>query len=76
MGPVRCNRETTPRNSRRLLLLISMGWELAMTVGLFVTAGWWLGRRSASLIPLLILSLVGLAIGMTRFLISVIRNTK
>lgn len=53
-----------------------MGWELAVTVGLFVAAGWWLGRRSASLIPLLALSLVGLAIGMTRFLISVIRNTK
>jgi hypothetical protein len=76
MEPVRCSRETAPRNSRRLLLLVSTGWELAVTVGLFVAAGWWLGRRCSSLLPLLFLSLAGLAVGLTRFLISVIRNTK
>jgi len=76
MGPARCSRETTPRNSRRLLLLVSLGWELAVTVGLFVAAGWWLGRRNDSLIPLLVLSMIGLAIGLMRFLISVTRKIK
>jgi len=70
MAHVRCNQETSRRNKKASssALLLGMGWELAITVGLFVGAGWFLARELASPWPLVVCSFLGLAIGLFRFL--------
>lgn len=75
MAPVPCNRDPSRRTDRRhpLALLVSLGWEIALTVGLFTAAGWWVSSKTESVIPLLVLSLVGIAVGLWRFFRQVVR---
>jgi hypothetical protein len=70
MEPARCNPETNPKTKKRLnpSILLGMGWELAITVGLFVGGGWLLARELLSTWPLVVLAFLGLGIGLFRFL--------
>lgn len=70
MEPARCNPETSPKTKKLLnaSLLLGMGWELFITVGLFVGGGWLLARELVSVWPLVIFSFLGLGIGLFRFL--------
>lgn len=69
MAPAPCNRDPKRRSdpSGSLGQILSMGWELALTVVLACLAGWWLSQQTGSVIPLVALSLVGALAGLFRF---------
>jgi hypothetical protein len=69
MAPAPCSREPSPRSERKspLLLVVSLGWEIAATTGLFAFFGWWLSSRLHSPVPLFVSSLFGIGLGLWRF---------
>ncbi len=76
MEPAPCNREPLSKAEkiRRALRLAGLGWELVITVGIFIFIGVQLYRRTGSKIPLIAIPLIGVAVAMWRFIIAVLKN--